>query len=38
MTATGNPFGDGLAAERAEHAIAWLLGLCARPPENFVAA
>jgi UDP-N-acetylglucosamine 2-epimerase (non-hydrolysing) len=38
MTATGNPFGDGLAAGRAEEAIAWLLGLCPRPPGNFAPA
>jgi UDP-N-acetylglucosamine 2-epimerase (non-hydrolysing) len=27
MIAAGNPFGDGRAAQRAEHAIAWMLGL-----------
>lgn len=37
MTASGNPFGDGLAAERAEQAVAWLLGMCAQQPEEFVS-
>ena len=27
MVASGNPFGDGHAADRAEQAIAWLLGV-----------
>ncbi|WIY00752.1 UDP-N-acetylglucosamine 2-epimerase [Amycolatopsis mongoliensis] len=31
MTASGSPFGDGFAAERAEQAVAWLLGLAAEP-------
>jgi UDP-N-acetylglucosamine 2-epimerase (non-hydrolysing) len=30
---TGNPFGDGHAAERSASAIAWLLGLADRPSE-----
>ncbi|SHG81826.1 non-hydrolyzing UDP-N-acetylglucosamine 2-epimerase [Streptoalloteichus hindustanus] len=37
MTARGNPFGDGRAAERAEHAVAWLLGLDERRPTEFSA-
>lgn len=32
MTAGGNPYGDGFAAERTEQAVAFLLGL-ATPPE-----
>ena len=36
MTAGGNPFGDGLASERAEQAVSWLLGLCDQPPQEFV--
>jgi UDP-N-acetylglucosamine 2-epimerase (non-hydrolysing) len=35
MTAAGNPFGDGLAAERTEQALAWLIGLHADRPANF---
>ncbi len=35
MTAVGNPFGDGLAGVRAEQALAWMLGLCSAPPEEF---
>ena len=31
----GNPFGDGKAAQRAEQAIAWQLGLDAAPPAPF---
>ncbi|GAA3243275.1 UDP-N-acetylglucosamine 2-epimerase (non-hydrolyzing) [Pseudonocardia petroleophila] len=30
---TGNPFGDGLAAQRSAAAIAWLLGLGDRPAD-----
>jgi UDP-N-acetylglucosamine 2-epimerase (non-hydrolysing) len=30
-----NPFGDGKARYRAEQAIAWHLGLGAKPPESF---
>jgi UDP-N-acetylglucosamine 2-epimerase (non-hydrolysing) len=30
---TGNPFGDGRAAERSAAAIGWLLGLGPRPAE-----
>lgn len=30
-----NPFGDGLAAARAEQALAWLLDLTPKPPEPF---
>jgi UDP-N-acetylglucosamine 2-epimerase (non-hydrolysing) len=33
MTANGNPYGDGLAAERTEHAVANLLGLAAELPQ-----
>lgn len=36
MTAAGNPFGDGHAAERAEQAIAWLLELQPRRPSQFI--
>lgn len=36
MVTAGNPFGDGRAAERAEQATAWLLGLCPAPPAEFV--
>jgi UDP-N-acetylglucosamine 2-epimerase (non-hydrolysing) len=35
MTATGNPFGDGLAGRRAEQAIARMLDLCTAPPDEF---
>jgi hypothetical protein len=35
MTATGNPFGDGLAGLRAEQAIARMLDLCTAPPDEF---
>ncbi|HEU5109571.1 MAG TPA: UDP-N-acetylglucosamine 2-epimerase, partial [Micromonosporaceae bacterium] len=31
MTAAGNPYGDGLAAERTEQAVAALLGMAAMP-------
>jgi UDP-N-acetylglucosamine 2-epimerase (non-hydrolysing) len=31
MTAAGNPYGDGRAAERTEQAVAFLLGLAPRP-------
>ncbi len=34
MTAVGNPFGDGRAAERAEQAISWLLKLQQHPPDQ----
>lgn len=37
MTATGNPFGDGLAAARTEQALAWLIGLQDDRPPAFVA-
>lgn len=33
--AAGNPFGDGRARYRAEHAIAWQLGLEDEPPAPF---
>jgi UDP-N-acetylglucosamine 2-epimerase (non-hydrolysing) len=32
LTGATNPFGDGHAAPRVEHAIAWLLGMEHRPP------
>ncbi|WP_233442216.1 non-hydrolyzing UDP-N-acetylglucosamine 2-epimerase [Lentzea atacamensis] len=35
MTASGNPFGDGLASARAEHALAALIGLTESVPERF---
>ncbi|HKS51878.1 MAG TPA: UDP-N-acetylglucosamine 2-epimerase, partial [Pseudonocardiaceae bacterium] len=38
MTAAGNPFGDGRAAERAEQAISWLLNLRQRPPDQLINA
>ena len=38
MPDTGNPFGDGRAAQRGAQAIAWLLGLASRPPEFCVPA
>jgi UDP-N-acetylglucosamine 2-epimerase (non-hydrolysing) len=31
---TGNPFGDGRAAERSATAVAWLLGLADRPADG----
>jgi UDP-N-acetylglucosamine 2-epimerase (non-hydrolysing) len=38
MTAAGNPFGDGRAAERAEQAISWLLNLRQLPPDQLINA
>jgi UDP-N-acetylglucosamine 2-epimerase (non-hydrolysing) len=35
MTVSGNPFGDGRAAERTEQSVAWLLGLQRHRPEEF---
>jgi UDP-N-acetylglucosamine 2-epimerase (non-hydrolysing) len=35
MTACGNPFGDGCAAERVERAVAWLLDLDRARPRPF---
>jgi UDP-N-acetylglucosamine 2-epimerase (non-hydrolysing) len=35
LTALGNPFGDGHAAERVEQALAWMLGLQDERPEEF---
>lgn len=36
MARRANPFGDGQASARCEQAIAWLLGLVAAPPDEFV--
>lgn len=36
MARRANPFGDGKASARCEHAIAWHLGLVAEPPDEFV--
>lgn len=36
MVAGGNPFGDGMAAQRAAAAIAWMLGRKSAAPEEFV--
>ncbi|KAA2262748.1 UDP-N-acetylglucosamine 2-epimerase (non-hydrolyzing) [Solihabitans fulvus] len=36
LTASGNPFGDGLAGERTEQALAVLLGLAEQMPDQFV--
>lgn len=38
LPSTGNPFGDGRAAERGAQAIGWLLGAAARPDEFAVDA
>ncbi|MCP2258846.1 UDP-N-Acetylglucosamine 2-epimerase [Streptoalloteichus tenebrarius] len=38
MTSRGNPFGDGRAGERTEHAVAWLLGLDGRRPAELVSS
>ncbi|AHH99349.1 non-hydrolyzing UDP-N-acetylglucosamine 2-epimerase [Kutzneria albida] len=37
MTTVSSPFGDGLAADRAEQAIAWLLGCAPQRPAEFAA-
>lgn len=36
MITVGNPFGDGRAAQRTEQALAWLLGLTAIEPTEFL--
>ncbi len=38
LTSRGNPFGDGMAAMRAEGALAWLLGMETSRPKEFVPA
>jgi UDP-N-acetylglucosamine 2-epimerase (non-hydrolysing) len=35
MTAPGNPFGDGRAADRVEQAVAWMLGVQDDRPHEF---
>jgi UDP-N-acetylglucosamine 2-epimerase (non-hydrolysing) len=35
MTAPGNPFGDGQAADRVEQAVAWMLGVQDDRPHEF---